>query len=57
MTSEGDGTSESGTVSRVFDAHMHYVPRSALVELGNMENLQIRYDKEQDRFLRTGERQ
>jgi len=42
---------------RVFDTHQHYVPRSALEELGSLEHLQIRYDKEQDRFLRLGETQ
>jgi aminocarboxymuconate-semialdehyde decarboxylase len=46
-----------GPGERVFDTHMHYIPRSALAELGSLDHLGIRYDEEQDRFLRTGETQ
>lgn len=42
---------------RLFDAHIHYVPRSALEELGSLEHLGIRYDRERDQFMRLGEAQ
>jgi aminocarboxymuconate-semialdehyde decarboxylase len=50
---EGD----SRPSDRVFDAHLHYVPRSALEQLDSLEHLGIRYDKDLDQFLRLGESQ
>lgn len=45
------------TGAPLFDTHIHYVPRSALEELGSLEHLGIRYDKERDQFMRLGESQ
>lgn len=55
MASDRSLIADAEATSRVFDTHMHYVPRSALVELSEIERLGIRYDKEQDRFMRVGE--
>ena len=53
----GDPQDISRVANRVFDTHIHYVPQSALEELGSLEHLGIRYDKELDQFVRLGEAQ
>ena len=53
----GDPKDISRVADRVFDSHIHYVPQSALEELGSLEHLGIRYDKELDQFVRLGEAQ